>query len=371
MVCSLRRVGISFLLKRLKTLFSKRNLEMKKSKHAFTLVELLVVITIIAILIALLLPAVQSAREAARQTQCKNNLKQLALACLNHEEIHGILPTGGWGPWWAGDPDRGFTARQPGGWLYNILPFMELQALHDLGQNGDAKRGDYDANKANGIKQAIMTPVAAFICPSRRRPVTYPVGIPGNITYRHLNNAGVSQPTTLAQSDYAGCGGWSQQSMNYLGPTSLEDADTNWTTSIWINTSIGDPSKTFGVFYFHSTCRMSDLKDGNSNIYLAGEKYIDPDHYTTSKDAGTDQSWNQGCDWDTVRLTKWSDTFCPPMQDQAGWPAAHLFGSAHSNGFHMAFCDGSVQMISYSIDQVVHNNLGCRNDGNIIDAKAY
>ena len=47
--------------------------------RAFTLVELLVVITIIGILIALLLPAVQAAREAARQTQCKNNLKQLAV----------------------------------------------------------------------------------------------------------------------------------------------------------------------------------------------------------------------------------------------------------------------------------------------------
>src|SRR5690349_21627560 len=99
----------------------------------FTLVELLVVIAIIGVLVALLLPAVQAAREAARRTQCANHLEQLSLGALLHEDTHQHLPTGGWNWYWSGDPDRGFDRRQPGGWSYTVLPFIEQKALHDLG----------------------------------------------------------------------------------------------------------------------------------------------------------------------------------------------------------------------------------------------
>lgn len=64
----------------------------QRTHRAFTLVELLVVIAIIGILVAMLLPAVQSAREAARRTDCKNNLKNIALAALNFESSHGKFP---------------------------------------------------------------------------------------------------------------------------------------------------------------------------------------------------------------------------------------------------------------------------------------
>ena len=91
-----------------------------QKSRAFTLVELLVVITIIGILIALLLPAVQAAREAARKMQCGNNLKQIGLAMLGYENSSGTLPIG---MNWAGATTKGHSA------FAALLPYVEQQAL--------------------------------------------------------------------------------------------------------------------------------------------------------------------------------------------------------------------------------------------------
>jgi prepilin-type N-terminal cleavage/methylation domain-containing protein len=61
-------------------------------RRAFTIVELLIVITIIGILLSLLLPAIESSREAARNVQCMNNIKQLSLAATAHLHAYGYFP---------------------------------------------------------------------------------------------------------------------------------------------------------------------------------------------------------------------------------------------------------------------------------------
>jgi prepilin-type N-terminal cleavage/methylation domain-containing protein len=89
--------------------------------RGFTLIELLVVIAIIAVLIALLLPAVQAAREAARRMQCTNNLKQLALACHNYEDVNQTFPSGTFFMW----PTACGRWKQGPSVYLSMLPYIE------------------------------------------------------------------------------------------------------------------------------------------------------------------------------------------------------------------------------------------------------
>jgi prepilin-type N-terminal cleavage/methylation domain-containing protein len=325
------------------------------SVRAFTLVELLVVITIIGILIALLLPAVQAAREAARQVQCRNNLKQVALACLDQEHVLGHLPAAGWTASWVGDPDRGFDQRQPGGWHFNILPYADQAALHDLGLN----------NNQAGRTQTAATPLSAYLCPTRRTVLAFPCVYPnGYVNWNH--------PPSIGRSDYAGSAGEGADLNTRDGPHSLPEGD-GWTEVQWeyiYGTDSPPPNGVSGVFSRHGVCRLSSITDGASNTYLAGEKYLDPDYYETGQDGGDDQGWAAGYDYDTIRWTNATADDAPP-QDTPGAANYKAFGGAHSNGFFMAMCDGSVQMMSYSIDLETHRRLGNRKDGGAIDGKNW
>ncbi len=362
------------------------------AQRGFTLVELLVVITIIGILIALLLPAVQAAREAARQTQCRNNLKQLALGCLNHEQIAGRFPTNGWGTAWTGDADRGTDWRQPGGWVYNVLPYIEQQTLHDMG----AGLAWNDGNKMSLNMQRLSTPLSIYNCPSRRPPGAWPCDALGSGD--PVMNAGTL--SVAVRSDYAANGGdyytspttginnapqpiWSSAQPNSdAGPVSVTEVENppGQMTLGARNVFSAIAKLATGVAYCGSMIKMADISDGASSTYLVGEKYINPDCYATGQDNGDNEDVLMGDNEDIVRWTALSVNYStspptvqylPPLQDTPGNGYRGAFGSAHANGFEMAFCDGSVQMMNYTIDAETHRRLGNRKDGLPIDGKKF
>ena len=116
-----------------------------------------------------------------------------------------------------------------------------------------------------------------------------------------------------------------------------------------------------GISCAGSLTKMCDVTDGTSETYLIGEKSLDPDYYYTGYDAGDNEDAMMGDNADISRWTTNSSYFWP-SQDAPGLSYYEAFGSAHAVGFQMAFCDGSVAMISYSIDHETHRRLGNRKE---------
>ncbi|WP_437222785.1 DUF1559 domain-containing protein [Planctomicrobium sp. SH661] len=289
----------------------------------FTLIELLVVIAIIAVLIALLLPAVQQAREAARRSQCKNNLKQLALAMHNYHDTHSVFPFG------YSTVDQGIIKAPAGsvnhsdtqlGWGTMLLPYIDQAGLYNLiaskkGFDGPRWWLRPDLNDAPGAK----TPISTFQCPSD------PMG--GLNT--KLGNFGKTNYVAVGTEDHANC-----MFSNDFAPA----------------------------------VRVRDVTDGLSNTGMIGEVT------TMGKYSGF--VWMGAYD----NVAEWNYAISPMIYnhpDPYTYPAGSFlingtnyraFSSAHVGGAHFALADGSVIFMSQNIFYADYGRYGNKADGEVFGA---
>lgn len=288
---------------------------MKKTNApgGFTLVELLVVIAIIGVLVALLLPAVQAAREAARRMSCSNNLKQIGLAMHNHHDTLKYFPGG------AGDgPDVDCcNAKNRNGWswAFYLTPFIEQTAIYN--EPTDANVGPMF--------------VGTYYCPSRRAPDKY-------------NNNG--------KVDYAGNGG-----MMMNGTAIKANPGEN---GVLVRQYRTLPATLALLPDFRR--RMGDIIDGTSNTLMVGEKQIHPTVWGTA--GGDNETWNNpGWDEDVIRFSNdmpQADLLHPDKTQAQFW--SRRFGGSHPSGFMVVRADGSVGLISYTIDLATWQNFSMIND---------
>lgn len=293
-------------------------------RKGFTLVELLVVIAIIGILVALLLPAVQSAREAARRISCHNNLKQIGLGLHNYHDTFGRLPPG----WMAYDPStrRPHWEGEPGwGWAARILPFLEQNSVYQGLINFNLPITDPAHN------QVRILPLAAYVCPSD-------IGRPTFVLEEgedYLGSAGAYQPVELAKG-------------NYLGVFGTVDPH---------DTCNGANCDGRGPIVFQLCFRFADIADGLSNTLVVGER--------NSKHApSTWVGMVTGGEHAHGRIV--GVATYPPNSEVSAEHYEHNFSSFHPAGTNFVFADGSVRLISETIDEQTYHALSTRAGGEVV-----
>ena len=348
---------------------------MQRRKKGFTLIELLVVIAIIAILIALLLPAVQAAREAARRTQCKNNMKQLALSLHNYHDTNFVFPPG----WHGGNQVA---------WGMQLLPYCEFKPIYNLVNFNNTMVSTVGTAPNRNIDQ-IQLVLNLFKCPSSGDSAALSSsrcsGGSNDFQYR---------TTPAAVGNYLGNGGTllTDGAGPYV-PTGLFTPPKNeggnagsanpGTQEQQISTQpsgITGVLDNGGVLFEDSRIKISDISDGTTNTALIAEHYgatcltgggIGNANCSSSNTDSCFAYWANSDAGGTAGTTVASDVCFSSVIGVNGNANARVGGngdisSQHEAGAQMALCDGSVRYFSSSTDNTLLTNICNRGDGNVI-----
>lgn len=354
-----------------------------RRRGGFTLVELLVVIAIIAMLVSLLLPAVQAAREAARQTQCRNNLRNDALAVLNHVDARGYFPQGVRG----GDPtqaqpnsrlseenptgfcDRGF------GWVVETLPFLEEQALYDIVNDPTGLTlGPKDVFPFPNILQ--FGPVIIGQKVWRGGDKVLPTfRCPSSSLGDHATNSLPRFVDGYATSDYKGSNGYQDRGIFHhlcdnaravLRRVGLDDdlSNANVISQIKPSNITDGMSKTImiGESSYYVSTRSQNGGEGNTDwpVWIGGVASDEHTLFKTAEDApincGVSPKTVSNLYYGTIPGESILNQNSGPLDDDCAF-------SWHVGGAMFAFCDGSVRFLPEDLDFEIYRKLGARNDG--------
>jgi prepilin-type N-terminal cleavage/methylation domain-containing protein len=345
-------------------------------RGGFTLVELLVVIAIIGILVALLLPAIQAAREAARRSQCANNLKNIALACINYHDTNERMPYSI--SVWLEDrdrngkdlrpkdangqkgkmhPDNGGPGYNGKGWVVDILPAMEETDIYDAIMQGlEDSTGAKNflisgPNAGNGmghpsIRQIVRNQLPWFWCPSdgsggKESNQQFWWDIPAGRGQWHatMNYKGVMGDSVVGD----GIGGVGPFGGEPVGsePDCHNTVDCNGI--IW------------RANYFYPL-QLKEITDGTSKTLMLGESIVEQDFESAAYFAMSN--------WATcgMPLNYWIENYSYETRSAVTWPETRGFKSKHPGGAQFAAADGSVVFISETIDTSEYRSMCTRDE---------
>jgi prepilin-type N-terminal cleavage/methylation domain-containing protein len=344
----------------------------RRRARGFTLVEMLVVIAIIAVLAALLLPAIQMAREAARKASCTNNMRQLHMAAMQFDQSKNKYPasrtfltkTANEPPSFGDDnaPYRTIT------WVHQILPYCEQPDLY-----AEVERV---LSTSQGKVYHVFGRLNIVLCPSDETDSTLSINPPPKhggqkVRYSQLSYACNSGLTDFYGLNFPQCGvdwpanGVFDHRLKGVGATGNEG-----NLKIW-NTTLGDVVNGDGASNTILFAENADLEEWN---YAPTEYHVGVVWDDNDRDASDyDQILNKYPDGKRSKPESSDPDNVSAMEElrkQQGNPALQIARpiSAHSGGFVVAFCSGSTQFMSESMDPTVYARLMSSNGKKYLEA---